>query len=70
MMTEQVILFSPSMFQELRQAGTWNPFPECLHLHLDRCLLQQQHTKKLEGSKSNYTNIITTGMGGGSNYEQ
>lgn len=35
----------------LKQAGTWDPLPECVHLHLDKhpekCLIQQQNTKKL-----------------------
>ena len=29
----------------VRQAGTWGPLPQCLHL--DKCLLQQQNTKNL-----------------------
>ena len=34
----------------LRQAGTWNPFLQCLHL--DTPLLQQQNIKKLYWTKN------------------
>ena len=36
----------------LRQAGTWDPLLQCLHL--DKPLLQQQNTKKLQGTKNNF----------------
>ena len=36
----------------LRQAGTWDPLLQCLHLHLDKHLLEQQNTKKLQGTKN------------------
>ena len=39
----------------VRSAGTCDPLPECLCLHLDRHLLQQQHTKKLSGTKRDCT---------------
>ena len=35
----------------LRQAGTWDPSLQCLHQH--KRLLQQQNTKKLNGTKNN-----------------
>ena len=35
----------------MRQAGTWDPLLQCLHL--DQCLLQQQNTRSLEGTKNN-----------------
>ena len=35
----------------IRQAGTWDPLLQCLHL--DKPLLQQQNTKKLQGTKNN-----------------
>ena len=35
----------------LRQAGTWDPLLQCLHL--DTRLLGQQNTKKLQGTKNN-----------------
>ena len=39
------------MLLVVRQAGTWDPLPQCLQL--DKCLLQQQNTKKLYGTKNN-----------------
>ena len=38
---------------EVRQAGTWDPLLQCLHL--DKGLLEQQNTKKLYGTKNNCT---------------
>ena len=35
----------------MRQAGTWNPLLKCLHL--DKCILKQQNTKKLQVTKNN-----------------
>ena len=32
---------------KVRKAGTWDPLAECLHLYLDKCLLEQQNTEKL-----------------------
>ena len=37
---------------KLRQAGTWDPLPEYLHLHLDKCFLELQNTKILQGTKN------------------
>lgn len=34
----------------LRQAGTWDPWPQCLHL--EEHLLRQQNTKKLQATKN------------------
>ena len=34
-----------AMGQDVRQAGTWDPLLQCLHL--DKHLLEEQNTKKL-----------------------
>ena len=35
----------------MAQAGTGDPLLQCLHL--DKCLLEQQNTKKAQGTKNN-----------------
>ena len=37
------------------QAGTWDPLLQCLHL--DKRLLKQQNTKKLQGTKNNRVHV-------------
>ena len=45
-------LFSVDVFEKKqRQAATWNPLLQCLHL--DKHLLQQRNTNKLQGTKNN-----------------
>ena len=39
----------------LRQAGTWDPLLQCLHL--DKCLLKKQNTKKLYETKNNCMHV-------------
>ena len=35
----------------MRQSETWDPLRQ--HLYLDKCLLKQQNTKKLQGTNNN-----------------
>lgn len=35
----------PAVEFQVRQAGTWDTSPECVHL--DKCFREQQNTKKL-----------------------
>ena len=39
----------------MRQAGTWAPLPQCLHL--DTPLPEPQNTKKLYGTKDNCVHV-------------
>ena len=39
----------------LRQAGPWAPLLQCLHLH--KCLLKQQNTKKLQVTEYNCAHV-------------
>ena len=48
---KQMCLFLSGEILELRQTGIWDPLLQCLYL--DKCLLRQHNTKKLQETKNN-----------------